>query len=116
MRKHLGWICFSLALVGAALAGWVDFNNDEPQAAVLVILFFTITLGLVQPAKAWLWAIIIALGLPVVYLAARALGSQPVSPPSPVWYASLLALIPAFFGAYLGVLARLMMNKSFVKP
>ena len=34
-----------LALVGGVFAGWVDFNNDEPQAAVLVILVVTFVLG-----------------------------------------------------------------------
>ena len=115
MKKYLGLICLILALLGAAFAGWVDFNNDEPQAAVLVILVVTVVLGSILPTRAWLWAIIVALGLPAVYLSARALGKQPVSPPSPGWYASLLALIPAFIGAYAGAIGRIIMNKAFVK-
>lgn len=104
-----------LAFLGAAFAGRVDFNNDEPQAAVLVILAVTFALGVLQPGKAWLWAIIVASGLPGVYLSASALRYQPVSPPSPVWYASLLALIPAFIGAYAGAIGRLIMTKTLVK-
>ncbi len=106
MSRYLGWICFIFTILGAVLAGWVDFNNNEPQAAVLVILVVTFLAGVVYPGKAWLWAIIVALGIPAVYLIAVALGYHPVSPPSPGWYASLLALIPAFLGAYTGVIGR----------
>lgn len=115
MKKYVGWISVFIALLGAALAGWVDFNNDEPQAAVLVILIVTIPLGMIQPGKAWLWATIVGLGLPAVYLAASAFGDQPASPPSPVWYASLLALIPAFAGAYAGALGRVIMKSALEK-
>lgn len=113
MKKYLAWICFFIALCAAAFAGWVDFNNDEPQAAVLVILVITGLLGWLLPGKAWLWAIIVALGLPAMYLTLHALGYQPVSPPSPGWYASLLALIPAFIGAYMGAVGRVIVNKAF---
>ena len=116
MNKFLTWVCLILALTGGIFAGWVDFNNDEPQAAVLVILVVTFILGLIQPRKAWLWAIIVALSLPAVYLFARSLGYQPFSPPSPGWYASLLALIPAFIGAYAGALGRVILSSVFVKP
>jgi len=115
MRKHLGQICFIIAIAGAAFAGWVDFNNDEPQAAVLVILVWTVLLGMLLPKRAWLWAIILGLGVPAVYLAARAMGFQPASPPSPSWYASLIALIPAFIGAYAGAVGRVMINSLLVQ-
>jgi hypothetical protein len=115
MKRYLGLFCLVIALIGAGFAGWVDFNNNEPQAAVLVILVFTSLLGFLQPSKAWLWAIVVALGLPALYLVATSLGYQPVSPPSPGWYASLLDLIPAFIGAYAGALGQVVINKAFVK-
>lgn len=116
MKRYLVWICGLLALAGGIFAGWVDFNNDEPQAAVLVILMVTVPLGLMVPRKAWLWAIIVALCLPGVYLFVRGLGYQPVSPPSPTWYASLIGLIPAFIGAYSGSAGRRMINSILVRP
>ena len=111
MKKHLVWLCVILAIAGGNFAGWVDFNNDEVQAAVLVILVVTFLLGMIEPRRAWLWAIIVALCLPGFYLIAHGLGHQPVSPPSPGWYGSLIALIPAFIGAYAGALARLAINR-----
>jgi MFS-type transporter involved in bile tolerance (Atg22 family) len=115
MKRTLGWVCLILALSGGIFAGWVDFNNDEPQAAVLVILVVTFLLGLIRSKRAWLWAIIVALCLPGVYLFARSLGYQSVSPPSPGWYASLLALIPAFIGAYSGALGGVIVKSIFAK-
>jgi hypothetical protein len=112
MKRYLKFTGLLLALCVAIFAGWVDFNNDEPQAAALIILVMTILLGWLQPAKAWLWAIIVASGLPGMYLMLRALGYQPASPPSPRWFASLLALIPAFIGAYAGVFARAIVSNA----
>ncbi len=106
IKKYSSLIGLGFALAGGACAGWIDFNNDEPQAAVLVILVATFLLGLAIPRRGWLWAIVVALGLPGMYLVLRAMGYQPVSPPSPAWFASLLGLIPAFLGAYAGVLLR----------
>src|SRR5512139_1771302 len=98
--------CTAIALIGAAIAGAVDFNNDEPQAAVIVVIVFAGLLGFIQPRKAWRWALVVGLGVPIVYLIATALGYQSRSVPEPGWYASLIALIPAFISAYSGVLLR----------
>ena len=113
MKKNLFWLCLCIAFAGGIFAGWVDFNNDEVQAAVLVILAVTFLTGMIIPRKAWLLAVIVALYLPGVYLIATQLLYKPVSPPNPVWYASLLALVPAFIGAYSGALSRIMMNSVF---
>jgi hypothetical protein len=115
MKRYLVWICLVLALCGGIFAGWVDFNNDEVQATVLVILVMTFLLGLILPTRAWLWAIIVALCVPGVYLFLHASGFQPKSPPSPGWYGSLLALIPAFMGAYAGALGRVILTSVFIK-
>jgi hypothetical protein len=116
MKKYPVWLCVILAFTGGIFAGWVDFNNDEVQAAVLVILVMTFLLGMVEPRRAWLWAIIVALCLPGFYLVAVGLGYQPVSPPSPGFYGSLIALIPAFIGAYAGALARFVINSLVTTP
>jgi hypothetical protein len=105
-RWQLDVLSTAIALVGAAIAGAVDFNNDEPQATVIVVIVFAGLLGFIQPRKAWRWALIVGLGVPIIYLIAAALGYQPRSVPEPGWYASLIALIPAFISAYCGVLLR----------
>jgi Na+/proline symporter len=92
--------------MGGFIAGAVDFNNNEPQAAVLVIVFFAGVLGFTQPRKAWRWALIVGLGVPIVYLIATAFGYSAKNVPEPGWYASLIALIPAFVSTYVGALLR----------
>jgi hypothetical protein len=115
MKKYLPWICLVLALAGGIFAWWVDSRNDEPQAAVLVILVVTFVVGFLVPRRAWLWAIITGVCLPVGYLLARTLGYLPAAPLEPGWYASVIALIPAFIGAYLGALARVIFNSALAK-
>src|SRR5512135_3027631 len=105
-------LCLALAVIGAFLAGAVDFNNDEPQAAVIVIIAFAGLLGFIQPRKAWRWALIIGLGVPIVYLIATALGYHAKSVGEPGWYASLIALIPAFISTYCGVLLRKVLSAN----
>ena len=105
-RWQFDVLCIALAVIGGFLAGAVDFNNDEPQAAVIVIMAFTGLLGLIQPRKAWRWGLIVGLGVPIVYLIATALSYHSKSAGEPGWYASLIALIPAFISAYCGVLLR----------
>ncbi len=110
LKKVLPWVCFVLALAGGILAWWVDSRNDEPQAAVLVLLMVTFVTGFLLPRRAWLWAVITGLCLPAGYLFTRRLGYLPASPVEPGWYASAIALIPAFIGAYSGALARVILN------
>jgi hypothetical protein len=96
----------ALAVAAGSFAGYVDFHNDEPQPAVLVILVAGGLLGLLAPRGAWLWAIIIALGIPAAYLIGGAIGATPRAPVEPNIFGSLLALIPAFLATYAGVLVR----------
>ena len=105
-RWQLEALYTAIALIGAAMAGAVDFNNDEPQAAMIVIIVFAGLLGFIQPRQAWRWALVVGLGVPIVYLIATVMGYQAKSVPEPGWYASLIALIPAFISAYCGVLLR----------
>lgn len=115
MNIDLFWLCLLLTFAGGIFADWIDFNHDEVQAAILVILAVTFVAGSLMPGKAWQWAMIVALCLSAVYLVATQLGYQSVSPPSPGWYASLIALIPAFIGAYVGALARFTIARLFEK-
>jgi len=94
------------AMAAGLLAGWIDFNNDEPQAAAIVLALCAAILGFIWPARAWLWAVIVGLGIPAAYFIWPALGFTPKSLPEPNVAASLLALIPAFVGAYGGVFVR----------
>ncbi len=105
MKKPIFWVCLLGSILGGAFAWWVDSRNDEPQAAVLVILLVTFILGFLLPRRAWLWATIMGSSITVGYLIARTVGHFPVNPVEPGWYAAFIALIPAFIGAYAGALS-----------
>lgn len=115
MKKSLFWICLVISLAGGLFAWWIDSRNDEPQAAVLVILVVTFVVGFLLPKRAWLWATIVGLCLPLGYLIGRSTGYLPQIPVEPGWYASVIALIPAFIGAYVGALGRTVINTTMLK-
>ncbi len=99
-------VCLCLSVLFAGFTGWADFNNTEPQAAVLFLLVFGFILGAIHPKRAWVWGIILGLSICIVYFVALGLGFQPNEPPEPGWYASLIARVPAFLGTYSGVFSR----------
>ncbi len=95
----------ALAVAAGLFAGYVDFHNDEPQPAVLVILVAGLLVGLLAPRLAWLWAIILVLGIPAAYLIGGAVGATPRTPIEPS-FGWVIAFLPAFLATYGGVLVR----------
>ena len=86
----------TFSLIGAAALGmavaWVDSRPtwDDTGITVGVILLSCAILGAVSPKHAWQWALAVGLWLPLI----EVLHMHN--------YGSLLALVPAFIGAYLG--------------
>ena len=97
---------FLLALALGPLAGYVDLHAKEVQFPVLLILLFTCLLSLAHPKGAWRWALIVGGGIPLAHFIGRAMGYAPPYPILPNIFATFLALIPAFIGAYGGMLLR----------
>ena len=85
---------FSLA-VGIVIT-WLDSSPgwDDTAVSAGLVLVASGLFGLLDPGRAWLWALLIGTGVPLVGI----LGTQN--------YGSLLALVLAFAGAYAGVLAK----------
>jgi hypothetical protein len=97
----------SISLVIVILAmgffiGWVDLHNNEPQPAAMCIVVFSFILGFRSPAKAWLWAILIGLSIPVSQSVALAKGTGSLHN----LLTCVIAFIPAFIGGYSGALVR----------
>lgn len=107
-KRSQRWLALYVvgAMAAGLLAGWVDFNNDEPQAAMIVMVVCAAILGFIRPGWAWLWAAIIGLGIPAAYFIWPALGFAPRSLPEPNTAATLLVLVPAFIAAYGGIFVR----------
>jgi len=104
--KRFELLCWGLALVFGLIAGYVNLHAKEVQPPALVVLLSAFLLGYIHPKRAWLWALIMGLSISLSYAVASAIGYQTPYPPTPNAFASLIALIPAFVGAYVGVLVR----------
>lgn len=115
MQKRLV-LAYILAFVMSAAIGYVDTHTktDDNLPMVLVLLSVTYLFGVLQPKQAWQWALIIGLGVPVSHVIGRAVGYRPPYPVEPNVMITFIALIPAFVGAYLGVLTRTLVRSIAV--
>ena len=94
------WVLFALALGIGLCITWVDSRPgwDDTGITAGVILLACAGLGMAMPERAWLWALLVGGWIP---LAGIILHQN---------YGSILALIIAFFGAYLGFAGRKAFN------
>lgn len=98
------WILMVLAFIIGLVAGWIDFRISELLPTAITLVAFNLLFGYLQPRLAWLWAVLSGIGPFLVYLFAGVLmGFEPSSWPQPNVAFSLMAIIPAFIGAYWGV-------------
>ncbi len=101
----------ALAVAVGCFAVSVDLHNDEVQAVVLVLLVGGFILGAIWPGGAWRWALILGLSILIGDNGAPRLGLAR-GPAQPVNWGTLIALIPAFIGTYVGVGVRKMISES----
>ena len=90
-----------LTLFLGVLTGLISLRGDDPQFPVLLLLVFGFFAGFARPRRAWIFAALLAVWVPVTLVAGLLAGvvrGQPWGVP-----ASCLALVPALIGAYLGV-------------
>jgi NO-binding membrane sensor protein with MHYT domain len=108
MPKQRVILVLLLAVLVSAAIGYVDthLNGDDNLPSVLIISCAAFVFGVFKPAHAWQWALIIGLGIPVSHLIGLLVGYHPPYPVKPNVLVTFIAFIPAFIGAYLGVLVR----------
>lgn len=106
-------VMFALAVVAGVLCGLYDLQSGRTAITALLIAVAAFVLALVRPSSAWMTAVLVALGVPAVYLWATVAQRAIPYPPSPHIAATLLALLPAVGAALLGVfLHRLVMGEQ----
>jgi hypothetical protein len=95
------------------LIGWMNFHAaDDVQPVAAALMLGGFGFGLYWPGRAWLYAVILFLAIPVSGAYANALNYHPgVARPAPL-YESIVALIPALIGAYAGAGARWVVRGS----
>ena len=109
--KNKNWTIIG-ALVFGLLTGWLDFNSEEVQLPALMVIAFSFGFSAANPGQAWVIALLMGSGIPVVAFIARLLGLTPAYEGSSPWYAGIiLPLIIAFAAAYAGVLFNWLFRK-----
>lgn len=99
-------LAVSLAIVFGLAIGWLDLHTTEVAVTILSLLFAGGLLGLLRPARAWRWALLVSAGIPLVELAGLTLQlatAEPIHVDPRVW---LVVLGFALVGTYLGVAIR----------
>ena len=94
-----------VALVLGAVAGGVDLIARSAQVAATLIIVFSFALSLTYPRRAWLWALLIAMFVPLANTLAVELGHHQLRRPESI-YLTYLVFVPAFIGAYSAALLR----------
>lgn len=105
-RSTRDLVCTAMAVAIGLVAGWIDLHVTEVIVTILTLLTSGLLLGLVQPKAAWRWAILIAIGLPIMEFIAIKFGLQTAEPVHPDFRIVLPALVFTMLGAYVGVFIR----------
>ena len=104
---------YSIAIVLGLAVAFVDlaapFGDDSSKLTLLLLIAFSGVLAFVQPKRPWRWGILIGIWLPLVSLAAHALGLTSYIHPN-TWAAIFLlipfSLVVCLIAACCGSLAR----------
>ena len=98
--------CALLAAAAGLGIGWLDLHTTEVTVTVVTLVAAGMVLGVVRPTAAWRWAVLIALGLPVMASIAKLGGMRTAEPVRLDPRITLVALAFALVGSYSGALLR----------
>lgn len=101
-----------LAVALGVLAGLFALQGGDLRRIVIFVAAAAFVLAALRPPFAWTSAIVIALGIPGVYLVAMAAGAPIARPPEPNVAVTLLALLPALAGALLALFLRRLLGSE----
>ena len=90
-----------LALFIGLLVAFIDQQVGDPQFPALLLLAFGLFLGAMQPVQPWRWALLISVWVPLVSML-RILIEERTAAFINEGVFALIALVPAFLGAYAG--------------
>ncbi len=98
--------CTFIAFVLGLVVGWLDLHVTEVVVTIVSLLAVGLLLGLLQPSAAWRWAVLIAIGLPIMASVARLSAMQTAEPARLDARITLAALAFGLLGSYAGVFIR----------
>jgi hypothetical protein len=92
----------ALTLIIASIAGWWQLHSAPVQGPMLVLLAAACFLAVLEPRRAWRWAVLVGFSVPIAHAIARLTGAPlPDDVARFTW--PFIAVIPAVVGAALGV-------------
>ena len=98
--------CALLALALGLAIGWLDLHTTEVAVTILALIVVGLLLGLLRPAAAWRWAVLLSIGLPIMAALVIGIGMQTAEPAKLDVRIALVAFVFAFVGSYAGVWVR----------
>ena len=84
------------------IIGYLDLHADEVQGIVLLLITFSVIVGLYMPRLSWLTGLLLGSSVFAAHGLLAILGYEQPYPVEPNLFAAFLALIPAFIGAFAG--------------
>jgi len=102
-RKNGGWV-YGLAPVLGITAGWLQVKFGDLLMTALVVMAFTMLLGIMRPQRPWRWVLLVATtvlifqGAAYFFLAERSSREQ--------MFESTLGFLTGTVGAYAGSMFR----------
>jgi hypothetical protein len=101
-RPDTGFYVF--AAFAGVFAGWIDIKVGDLLFTALLVLAPCMMLGLMRPQRAWRWAVVVGICVPVVELLGYlALAQKPYRAQI---YESFLAFLPGIVGSYGGAMLK----------
>ncbi len=105
-RSPCDLFCTMLAFALGLCVGWLDLHTTEVSVTIVALLAAGLLLGLLQPAAAWRWGVLLAIGLPALEAIAMLSGMRTAEPVKLDPRIALVALAFALVGSYSGALVR----------
>lgn len=94
-----------LAIFLGSVTGVMNMSGDEIQLPVLLLLVFGFFLGFSEPKRAWRWALMLFMFVPL-FECAKLLVNHSFGSIVQEGFGSFAAIIPAFVGTYTGAFIR----------
>ena len=107
-------ICTLLAVAIGLGIGWLDLYTTEVTVTILGLLLAGLFFGLLQPTAVWRWAVLLALGLPVMAVVGHLLHVRTAEPIGLDLYIALVALVFALIGCYSGIVVRRIVGRLMI--
>jgi hypothetical protein len=104
-------IAYLIAIFLGVIAGLVNLKIDDLLLTALLVLAFTMALGLASPHRPWRWTVLVAACVPLSLALAHLLFAQPTYRAQV--YGSFLGFLPGIVGGYGGAFMRRLIRNLF---